>query len=547
MDSTSAIPVTEQRSRGPDLRKISITPLNAPGVDSNYLDWSFAVEVYLEAAGLDYLFKRVELKDRPPSWDRDTKEFISLLVQLVSEPNYQSICRFRGDARGMWTALRKDHQDHTSGGRVHWLYKLLLSQMDSSDDLPTHIKKMRGMYEHFSSLISDEHPLRPDDIFAAALIISLPPDLLPVVRPLMSNPLTNSEAVIHALTQDDTFFKTRTQVEAPAVQASKTKTKGRQRSSNKSSGSSKKPDSHCTFCDIDGHDLTTCCTSQRILSGAKAQYNAERQANNTNNCSKNSTKAGRVETSSLGPPDSEDDDSGNDESTIIFAKSATTATSLSASKPRDSNVDSGCSQSMTPHADQLVSSRPDSTRVRLADDSVIRATKSGYLWDPAVPGLSHRSLLVPDLSEPLLSVSGLSDDGLVTVFNQHNVSLYRQSSFKTDSSPVAVGNRRGNLYFLPEEVRSSLAASLSAPVADKSLLEWHRAFNHIGLRSLRKLLTSLGVRPSVFNDVDVQQCQVCIVFLLLQGLVIGLRKRGLSFIQMSVHSRLCLEKVTPTG
>lgn len=226
MASVSSLPAAEQRSRGPDLRKISITPLSAPGIDSNYLDWAFAVEVYLEAAGLDYLLKRVDLKDRPSTWEKDTKEVISLLVQLVSEPNYQSIRRFRGDARGMWLALQKDHQDNTSGGRVHWLYKLLLSRMEPSDDLPTHIKKMRDTYEHFSSLVSDEHPLKPDDIFAAALIISLPPDLLPVVRLLMSNAATNSDSVIHALTQDKTFSRTRTQVETPEVQASKTKTYG---------------------------------------------------------------------------------------------------------------------------------------------------------------------------------------------------------------------------------------------------------------------------------------------------------------------------------
>lgn len=81
----------------------------------------------------------------------------------------------------MWKALKATHQDHTSGGRIHCLYKLLLSRMDTSDDLLSHFKKMRALYDHLASLISKEHPLQPDDIFAASLIISLPPDLMPAV------------------------------------------------------------------------------------------------------------------------------------------------------------------------------------------------------------------------------------------------------------------------------------------------------------------------------------------------------------------------------
>lgn len=50
-------------NRAFEVKKINITPLAAPGPESNYLDWAFAVEIYLEAAGLDYLLEKVELKD----------------------------------------------------------------------------------------------------------------------------------------------------------------------------------------------------------------------------------------------------------------------------------------------------------------------------------------------------------------------------------------------------------------------------------------------------------------------------------------------------
>lgn len=60
-------------------------------------------------------------------------------------------------------------------------------------------------------------------LIAASLIISLPPDLLPVVRPLMSNPAATSDDVIHALTQDNTFTKTCCEVETSEVTASQAK------------------------------------------------------------------------------------------------------------------------------------------------------------------------------------------------------------------------------------------------------------------------------------------------------------------------------------
>lgn len=85
-------------NKTPDLRQINITPLGTPGVESNYLDWAFAVEVYLKASRLDYLLKKIELKDRPSTWEADTRTVIALLVQLVSEPNYQCIQKLKGDA-----------------------------------------------------------------------------------------------------------------------------------------------------------------------------------------------------------------------------------------------------------------------------------------------------------------------------------------------------------------------------------------------------------------------------------------------------------------
>lgn len=84
----------DRTNRSFDFKKINITPLAAPGPESNYLDWAFAVEIFLEAAGLEYLLEEVAVKDRPATWVSDTKSVIALLVQVISEPNYQAIRKF---------------------------------------------------------------------------------------------------------------------------------------------------------------------------------------------------------------------------------------------------------------------------------------------------------------------------------------------------------------------------------------------------------------------------------------------------------------------
>lgn len=498
MTSYTSTP-TPTSSRAFDFKKVNITPLTAPGPDSNYLDWSFAIEIYLEAAGLEYLLADTAVKDRPTTWASDTKTVIALFVQVVSEPNFQAIRKHRGDAHGMWKALRAAHQDHTSGGRIHWLYKLLLSRMDPSDDLPTHIKKMRGLYEHFASLLSVDKPLQPNDIFSASLIISLPPDLLQVVRPLMSNPSTTSEDVINALTQDDTFSKTRKEMEITESTVSKARVDSTVKTE-------PKVNLFCTFCKRDGHDLEQCYTARKILEENRGHPNNSRR-HRSGGKSKSRVKAGRVSTTTISDDDS-NGPSSDESSTIIFAKSVRSG-QTHPTKARDANVDSGCSQSMTPHSDQLTSNVVDSTNVRLADDSLIKSTHRGTLKSSTVPGISHTALLVPALSEPLLSVAGHADDGLVTVFNNEGVSFFDKSSFKVTTSATAYGERRGNLYYLPEKASHHCLSSVSTSI-DHSLFDWHVVFNHIGLKALKLTLKSLGIKPTLLNEIEVQQCPICV-------------------------------------
>lgn len=208
------------------------------------------------------------------------------------------------------------HEDQTTGGRIHWLYKLLLTRMETGEDIETHILRMRLIFERLDSLITSEKPLLPDDLFAAALIISLTPDLLNFVWPLMSPSSSSSEDVISTLTQDHAFAKTRRDTDSPGVSVSKASTRGQHRQTQKSTppfNASK----HCDFCDRDGHDLSICNTARRVL---KAHKDGSRPSSHPYNS--RTTKAGRVETVSLVNSVNNNDDCSDGESAIILAKSA---------------------------------------------------------------------------------------------------------------------------------------------------------------------------------------------------------------------------------
>lgn len=177
-------------------------------------------------------------------------------------------------------------------------------------------------------------------------------------------------------------------------------------------------------------------------------------------------------------------------------------------KPTDSAVDSACSKLMTPHKVHISKLCPNHTSIRLADNSKIKSTHSG-LWELPLTGQpSHSALYVPSLQEPLLSVSGLCNDGMMLLFTCDECKIFKEHAFKTDAVPLGVGERRGGLYYLSNEVQSTFL-SVHAPSANMSLLSWHIALGHIGLKPLKVSLKAFDVVVSDMNEAAVTCCSIC--------------------------------------
>lgn len=367
--------------------------------------------LHFRSAKLDHVLKRVDPKNKPPSWDDDNDTVCSQISQIVSDANYKHIRDFENDAAGMWERLRSTHQDHTSGGRVYWLQKLVLMRMEPGSDIEDHINHMHKVYERLNALVNAENPLTVDDIYATALLISIPEEWVSSINGLLLNPSTDSSTIIEALKRQSTYRKARSEKELTEVSVSKAKASGKTPSA---SDDPSKERRFCTFCRRHGHDLLVCNNAQEILSKAKKEYGDSKRDEVSSSKlsdkgkSKKLTKAAFVE---LGSSDSDDDDES------VEAKSI----SVNASQVKQSddiNIDSGCGKSMTPHYHHLSQPVPKRVTVLLADDSIIKSTHVGSnryrclahqrtrcCWfptfkSPSYPYLSSATTATPSASHP---------------------------------------------------------------------------------------------------------------------------------------------------
>lgn len=196
-----------------------------------------------------------------------------------------------------------------------------------------------------------------------------------------------------------------------------------------------------------------------------------------------------------------------------YARSAVVSASMKKSLSHEPTwmIDSACSRTMTPSHVGLSGLVQNTTAISLADDSIIRATKSGIIALLVAGAPTVSALVVPHLHEPLLSVADVCDKNLTVVFTRKGCDIYRDGSINHKDGSVGSGYQEGNLYYLPQKVGSKSALFSLASKTDLSLLGYHRRLNHLGLKLLKKLVKQSLISPTVMNEIEVQQCETCVM------------------------------------
>lgn len=281
----------------------------------------------------------------------------------------------------------------------------------------------------------------------------------------------------------------------------------------------------CSFCRRKGHDLKTCRSAAKTLKQSKGDSRAPDTSSSGQSLhqgglsryddhkasSDRCTKASYVV-----PLDS------SDKSDTAATKASTTRVTLLADddaqesfqalacKSQDWLADTGCSHTMAPNKDDILHAQPRRVSVRLADQSVIMSKHHGIAALPFQVNSPPEALLVPDLEEPLLSISSVCDVGCEVLFTPTHIKIYCSGALSTPADPITTGSHWGNLYYIPNDVRSFSASLASTKTHALSLFDWHCRLGHIGLKPLRHLLPSQNISLKSNDEIYVQQCVTCV-------------------------------------
>ncbi|EFP75457.2 uncharacterized protein PGTG_00788 [Puccinia graminis f. sp. tritici CRL 75-36-700-3] len=241
----------------PTLKITSIEKLKPPGPDSNYLDWSWVLDIHFDSTGVSYILDPKEANpEAKPTFARDNKAICSVISQTINSANIRVVRQFNKDTRKMWNGLRAAHQDSSSGGVMYWLRKLTMFRMEN-DDIETHLEEMAKVFERLEALADPARPLTVDDFYSSSIITSLSAEWMPCVSSLLNEPHVPSHKVVAALKQEGLRRKARIEdLQAPeSVSKTTTSLSNRQRRTAR----------HCTYCGNDGHDLNYCHKLARFI------------------------------------------------------------------------------------------------------------------------------------------------------------------------------------------------------------------------------------------------------------------------------------------
>ncbi|EFP91028.1 uncharacterized protein PGTG_17300 [Puccinia graminis f. sp. tritici CRL 75-36-700-3] len=160
----------------PTLKLTGVEQLKPPGSDSNYLDWSWILEIHFAATDVDYIINdKPEVAKSKASFARKNKAVCGIILQTIHPANIPNVQHLKNNTRGLWDSLKKAHQDSSAGGVMYWLQKLTISRM-VDNDLPTHLDEMAKTFERLSALITTKSPLTPDNIYPTSILDELDRD-----------------------------------------------------------------------------------------------------------------------------------------------------------------------------------------------------------------------------------------------------------------------------------------------------------------------------------------------------------------------------------
>lgn len=373
-----------------------------------------------------------------------------------------------------------------------------------SNDVSVKLTRAKTIAERLSALVTPKRPLTVNEILMMSICIMLPASFKPTVTPLLQQDSVTASQVISAVRKDLIVNDIKPVVETVASAVDKRKDTDRRRDDNC------RRDAYCHYCRKSGHTKQNCTRIKR-KNKERDEFDKMKTELAEIKASMSKSKPSQTEKASVAnqiprsPQPSNDESSVGQESDFSYSVNHTLSIFGNSS---DQVVDSGCSIHMVPSSTHVTDVSHDHTNVKLADGSIITSIGKGKLDPGFNDGTTQTAVVVPKLTEPLLSVSKLSDEGVTTVFDKNNFCFYHNQLIS--GNLIGQGVRRGGLYYLPKLRTLSTHCKRADKTEEDILLMWHRQLNHPCIQTLKKKLKMAGLDVLGSSAKGVRGCKVCL-------------------------------------
>lgn len=413
---------------------------------SNYNTWKFGVKNSLVLEGL---------WDSVLGTEKDTIKDAKALarISLSLKPTLYQILYGITTAKAAWEKLQSVFEDKGLFRRVSLLRQLHRVDYTQYENMTKYIEAIFTLVQQ----LADIGKVIEDEEIAEILLSGLPQEFDTLVSALETASMTNalsSELVRARLIQEE---------------YRKVKTENQPSSSSSSALFAKnfnKKKIICSFCLRQGHVKARC-------------FKLKRQKTEKNK---------------------------KDAEQTVFASSF-----LATSQSTGLIVDSGSSSHMCNNANLLCNLKTNRIEITCADKGTKLESSGVGDMHVSINGFTktlNNVLYVPQLSENLLSVSNLCNEGLVVVFKDDGCFIYDSCSIQGNhimSANLCKGVYRLNSVSVKER---SLVVSHSHIMQDADL--WHRRLGHLSVRGMR-LLGQDAARKITFQvDKDLTPCVACL-------------------------------------
>lgn len=251
----------------------TIRRLSSLNDESNWDNWSFAMQMMLRGKNLEYVieggykegFNGSSVVLLESLAKADNQLVSSIIASRVHEENYATISPCQDSARRMWRALENAHQNNTAGGRYMHLRSMMTAQAESDDDVSKPISTMDTFRQRLLNVCPDG-TMSIDDLYVSFLISALPETWTLVTAPLKLQSVVTPSQLKKVLRGHSIKLKNR----EPSIQA----TTSTAMSTTSSTAKSKPPARsrpECDYCSRKGNPTNLCHQKQMDEQGKEIE------------------------------------------------------------------------------------------------------------------------------------------------------------------------------------------------------------------------------------------------------------------------------------